>query len=169
MPPQPFVDATCRVNEWRGRCLDSFARAEAAVTECLMALAEVKERGAAVPLPHLVGQRFEALVTAFAANGPFRAEGSCALAAVEQCRAHSRVRTMLCNGIGRVTLDRHGAWTLVLRVATLRNRRIAHDTLVLTETEAEQLRVEIARASQRLCAQLGQVRAKLKPQPQQQA
>ena len=163
MPPQPFIDANARAAAWRGRCLDAFARAEAAATECLIALAEVKDRGAAVRLPHLVGQRFESLAAALAADGPFAAEGPLALAAVEQCRSHSGVRTMLCHGVGRITLDRNGKWTLVLRVATLRNRQIARDTLVLTETEAEQLRDDIARASQKLCAQLGQVRAKLKP------
>lgn len=166
LPQQPFADATACVNEWRGRCLDAFARAEAAATECLMAMAEVKDRGATVRLPHLAGQRFESLAVAFAQDGAFAAEGAAALTAVDAMRARSGVRAMLCHGVGRVTLNRNGKWTLVLRLTTLRNRQIIRDVLVVTEAEAGQLRDEIGRASQTLSAKLGQVRAKLKPRPE---
>lgn len=162
--PQLFADATARVNEWRGRCIDAFARAEAATTGCLMALAETKERGDGVRLPHLIGQRFEALADMFAADAPFAAEAGGALAAVEVMKARLHLRTMLCHGVGRVTLDRNGRWTLVLNVETLRSRRTARETLALTEAEAEQLGDDIRRASRALCMQLGQVRARLQPQ-----
>lgn len=159
LPLQPFANATSRVNEWRGRCLDSFTRAEAAVTECLIALAEVEGKGQQVRLPHLVGQRLDALAQAVAAGGPFEAEGTGASLALERFRVHDSFRNMLCHGVGKVTLDPQGTWTLVLRLAALRSRRLSRDTLALTEAEAEQLQAEVGRASKGLCSRLGQVRA----------
>ena len=94
LPFQPFANATSRVNEWRGRCLDSFTRAEAAVTECLIALAEVEGKGQQVRLPHLVGQRLDALAQAVAAGGPFEAEGTGASLALERFRVHDSFRNM---------------------------------------------------------------------------
>src|SRR3546814_13241357 len=47
------------VNAWRGACLQGFSAAEAGVTETLLSLSTVPEKGAAVCLRHLTGQRFD--------------------------------------------------------------------------------------------------------------
>jgi len=161
LPRAPFVQATARVNEWRGRSLDSFARMERAVTECLAAMAAVDGRGQHVRLSHLYGQRFDALAVAIGADGPFEHEGGIARAALEQCSSHTALRNMLCHGVGNVTLDARGCWTLDLRMATFRSKRLERQQQVLTESEAEALREELARASKRLCSLLGKVRASL--------
>lgn len=96
---------------------------------------------------------------AVAAGGPFEAEGTGASLALERFRVHDSFRNMLCHGVGKVTLDPQGTWTLVLRLAALRSRRLSRDTLALTEAEAEQLQAEVGRASKGLCSRLGQVRA----------
>lgn len=57
----PYDVAAGLVNAWRGRCLASFARAEHAVTEALITLSATD---ASIPLPLLVGQRYEALMAA---------------------------------------------------------------------------------------------------------
>jgi hypothetical protein len=162
LPREPFIAAVARVNEWRGRCLDTFTRTEEAVTECLACLAEVEGRGADVRLPHLVGQRFEALASAIGPGGPFEKEGGTAAAALEQCRAHADARNMLCHATCKVTLDPYGQWTAVFRLVSLRSKRLQRDTLVLTETEAEQLRESITRSGKDLCSRLGQLRSRFR-------
>ena len=161
LPLEPFNAANACVNELRGRCLDSFTRSETAVTECLVAMAAVAGRGAQIRLPHLVGQRLEALAMAIAADGPFEAEGGRAAAVLERCRQHADFRNMLCHGTSKVTLDAKGRWTVVFRLATLRSKRLVRETLALGEAEAEQLRDEVIQCSRDLCSQLGQVRARL--------
>ena len=60
LPRVPFEAARDAAAAWRGRCLDVFARSELAVTETLLILAAVDERGPPLKLPHLVGQRYDA-------------------------------------------------------------------------------------------------------------
>jgi len=160
LPQEPFDTAADSVNAWRGRCLDAFARAEAAVTECLVCLSTVAGKEQAIRMPHLVGQRMEALNQALAAISNPGPEVGHAQSALTALRAHGGLRTMLCHGVGSITLDRNARWTVVLRLTALRSRRVVRDALTLTEREAADLRDELVRASKILCAQLGQVRAR---------
>ena len=57
------------VNAWRGACIQSFAQADAAVTETLLFLSTTGERGKAVQLRHLLGQRLEDLALAIGPEG----------------------------------------------------------------------------------------------------
>jgi hypothetical protein len=102
LPQSAFVDACRRVNEWRGRCIDALTRAEEVVTNSLIALADVPDRGLNVELPHLLGQRYEALSRAIGADGPFAAEGSVAFQSLEVFRPHSTFRCELSHGVGKV-------------------------------------------------------------------
>ncbi len=162
LPPEPFNEATSRVNEWRGACIDAFVRAEAATTECLAVLAEVGDRGILVRLPHLVGQRLDALQAMIGVGCPFETEGRPAATALERFREHDDFRSTLCHGVGHVTLDRRGRWTVVLRVAVLRTRRLARSVQVFTENDAEIQRSAITAASRDICSRLGQVRASIR-------
>ena len=76
-------DAILAVNAWRGSVLHSFAEAEMAVGLTLLALSKVPKRGASIQLRRLVGQRFEDLRSAVAAQGPFEKEGLKARTALE--------------------------------------------------------------------------------------
>ncbi|MBD8736246.1 hypothetical protein [Sphingomonas sp. CFBP 13706] len=149
------------MNEWRGACIDAFVRAEAATTECLAVLAEVEGRGILVRLPHLVGQRLDALQAMIGVGCPFEGEGRPAATALERFREHDEFRSTLCHGVGNVTLDRRGCWTVVLRVAVLRTRRLARSVQLFTENEAELRRSIVAAASRDLRSRLGQVRASI--------
>jgi hypothetical protein len=162
LPAQPFQEATARVNEWRGACMDAFVRAEAATTECLAVLAEVPDGGILVRLPHLVGQRLDALQAMIGVDRPFETEGRPAAIALERFREHDDLRSMLCHGVGHVTLDRRGCWTVVLRIAALRSRRLERSVQVFTEADAELRRSAVAAASRDLCSRLGQVRASIR-------
>ena len=147
------------MNAWRGRCLDAFARAEAAITVCLIFLSAA-ETEHTVRLPHLVGQRREALGHALAAMGTQGQDVLKAQSALTALRDHDQLRTMLCHGVGSMSLDRNGRWTVVLRLTVLRSRRTVREMLTLTEREAADRRDELVRASKMLCAQLEQVRTR---------
>ncbi len=159
LPHEPFDHARQRVNEWRGQCLDAFTRAEAAVTKCLALLSKDPVRGGAVDLPHLVGQRFEALAKALSQDGPFAAEGAPVAAALAAFRAHDAFRTALCHGVWTVTLDRSGKWSAVIRIATFRASRLDETLVAYRERDAELLRAKMVGVSHDLCSRLGQVRA----------
>ena len=154
LPREPFDSAVRCVNEWRGRCLDAFARAECAVTQSLIALSQTPDGGQLVRLPHLVGQRFEALCTAIGQEGPFGKYADSVPQALDRFRAHDRLRTMLTHGVGEITLDAQGRWTLVLRLVSLRSGCPAQDLLAIREEEADQLREEVLRQSRSLRARL---------------
>lgn len=162
LPDEPFIAAELRVNEWRGRCLGIFAKAEATVTDCLLALAAVEGRGQQVGLPYLVGQRLEALSSAFAVGAPFEVEGRPAARALAEYREHDALRPMLCHGVFTLTLDRRGTWTIVLRLTALRSRCASRETMVLTEAEAEAICNDLRRKWHQLSCQLGTVRASLR-------
>lgn len=161
LPAKPFDAAWNAVNTWRGRCIDAFARAEQAVTETLLAMAEAP-RGTPPRLRHLVGQRFDDLSIAVGAEGPFHAEGKTALKMLTDFRQHDELRALMCHGVGKVTLNRRGRWTVVTRVLALRARQPVRTVFVFEEHEADALARELARASQNLCSELGQVRAAIK-------
>jgi hypothetical protein len=152
---ESFVDSYARVNQWRGRCVDALTRAEDAVTNCLVVLAEVPDRGMDVALPHLLGQRYEALARAIGPQGPFAAEGKNAFPALEAFKSHGDFRCDLCHGVGRISLDRNDGWVLVLRTTSLRSNKVVRGVLVVEEAEAQIIADDISRESHDLCAKLG--------------
>lgn len=161
LPRELFVAATAQVNEWRGRCLEAFTRGETAVTECLAVLGKVQGRGDKVKLPHLVGQRLEALSAALGTDGPFAPEGGKAAATIDLYCRHAALRNLLCHGTSKVTLDSKGRWTVVFRLVVLRGREVSRESLAITQDEAATLCTEIVAISQKVSAQLGQIRAQL--------
>jgi len=169
MSSTPAVDnadwprALAAANAWRGRCLDIFARSEAAVSETLLALANVSERGIVVKLPHLVGQRFEELANLTGPAGAFALEGKASAAALSTFRAHEDLRTSLCHGVGKVTLDQQGGWLLVLRTLAFRSKQPQRAVVIIEENEAEGLVKSLQTAGQRLRSELGNLRHTLSP------
>jgi hypothetical protein len=154
----PFEAARNAAAEWRGRCLDVFARSEAAVTETLLALAQVDDRGASLKLPHLVGQRYDALFNAVSNGGPFAAEGKAAVEPLAGFRKHDSFRTQISHGVFTVTLDHRGQWHLVARVVALRTGRASRDMFVTDQSEAHATLMSLEKDGSRLRSALGQVR-----------
>jgi hypothetical protein len=145
------------VNAWRGRCLNAFGRAEHAVSEALDRLSRDAERGHLVKLPHLVGQRFEALAAAIGEGGPFEKDSASALKALNIFRAHDALRAPLCHGLGKITVDQSSRWTVVVRMTSFRGRRIEHLTYVWEEEEAKRLADRVHADAQRLHARLAPI------------
>jgi len=141
-----FNVATAALNGWRGRCLAYLASAEAAVSEALIGFAEHDPTS---PLPHLVGQRYDALATVLTARGE-----TDALITLQALRAHDSLRTALTHGVAKVTLDRNGEWLAVFTVIAFRSRRIERAILVIEEEQAARIARQLGRERQRLIARL---------------
>lgn len=158
LPRAPFEAARDAAATWRGRCLDVFARSEGAVTETMLVLASVDGCAPALKLPHLVGQRYDALSNALVADGAFADEGKPAFMAMAEFRKHDALRTHLSHGIFTVTLDHRGNWHLVARVVALRAGRAARDLLVVEQAEAAAILEALEKDANRLRSVLGQLR-----------
>lgn len=163
LPLAPFTAAKDSAAAWRGRCVDIFAGCEAAVTRTLITLAAVETRGAAIRLPHLVGQRFEALASAVGSGGAFATEGTYVLHALADFRRHDPLRTRLTHGTFSVTIDQRGQWHLVIRVHSLRGGRATEDVLATDEREAASTLAAIEKDGSRLRSALGQLRSMCSP------
>jgi len=162
LPRAPFEAAREAAAEWRGRCLDLFARSEAAVTETLLVLAAVEERGGSIKLPHLAGQRYDALLTAIGVEGAFAEEGKHAVGPLTGFRQHDALRTQLSHGIFTVTLDHRGCWHLVARVLAFRSGRESRDVFATEQDEAAKILAAIEKDACRLRSTLGQIRRRLR-------
>ena len=157
LPRAPFEAARDAAAAWRG----VFARSEAAVTDTLLVLAAVDRRGALVTLPHLVGQRYDALSNAIGAGTIFADEGKTAVQAVAEFRKHDAFRTQISHGVFTVTLDHRGQWHLVARVLALRSGRASRDLFVTDQVEAASILEAMEKDGSRLRSALGQLRHRL--------
>ena len=153
--------ATEAVNAWRGGALHCLAQAELAVSETLLAMSAVPEKGSAVRLRRLVGQRFEDLRSAIASDGPFASEGVKAVAALTGFEKHQDLRPMLCHGLAKVALDRKGHWVVIFKVLVLGGREPERAAMALEQRDAEIRLEDLRRDSQRLASLLQSLRDRL--------
>lgn len=156
-----WEEAIRSVNEWRGHSLHCFAQAEAAVSETLLAMATVADRGAHVKLRRLIGQRFEDLSAAIGIDGPFVAEGNKAALALARFREHEALRPMLCHATIKVALDRYAQWVILMKVLSFRGRNANRGSLALDQREAADRLAELRARSQQLVSALQSLRARI--------
>ena len=146
------------VNAWRGASIQSFAQAEAPVTETLLILSRDDRRGATVQLRHLIGQRLEDLAQAIGPEGAFAAEGEAAFAALQMFRAYETLRVHLAHDVARIALERNGTWVVIFRHLAIRSRGSERRTTAFEQAEAVRTASELKRSTQRLDAVLGNLR-----------
>lgn len=139
---------------WRGRCIEEFAFAEAAVSEALSHLSTIATSGAEGLLPHLVGKRFEALRIAVDAEGPLAAVGSRVASALDEFKDLHRYRTFLCHGTSATIEESMGKWRLIIKLTSLRAAAIQQTTLEIGEDEAALFLARLRHARQRLDGQI---------------
>jgi hypothetical protein len=154
----PWSRVAQEVNAWRGACIQSFAQAEAAVTETLLFLSSVGTRGRSVQLRHLIGQRLDDLAQAIGPDGGFAQEGCSAYAALTAFRAHERLRCHLAHDVARIALERNGTWVVVFRHLSIRNRVAERGTTAFEQADAEVTLSELRRRTQQLDVALGKLR-----------
>lgn len=154
------------VNAWRGACLHHLSAVERAVTEALLTLNDAPSRGETIRLRQLIGQRFEDLTTAIRADGPFATEGQAASAELADYRdTQEAFRTLLCHGAIKVTIDRNGSWTLIIRSLSIRSRQAERDITVIEQADAYERLEVLKRQGQKLASTLGQLRKAIAATP----
>lgn len=163
LPRAPFEAARDAAAAWRGRCLDVYARSEAAVSETLLVLAADRQRGALVKLLHLAGQRYDVLLKATGPGGAFAQEGKAAADAIGQFQQHDALRIRLAHGVFTVTVDHRGHWHMVARVLAFRTNKEVRDLFVTRQDEAAELLDVLEKDGSRLRSTLGQLRKALRP------
>ena len=158
----PWPATVTAVNAWRGQCLAVLAAAETSVSETLLVMAQAGKRGSNVKLPHLIGQRCDALAKAIAPDGSFHAEGKAAIEALDAYRTHAPLRNFLCHAPGKISRERNGRWLLTLKVLAFRANHPEYSVHVIEEAESDKvvrgLRADCRRLRdclQRLRATLG--------------
>lgn len=156
-----WLHALNAANAWRGRCLDLFARSEAAVSETLLVMANRSSNGTVAKLPHLVGHRFEELATLIGPTGVFAAEGNASAAALSAFRPHEGLRASLAHGVGKVVLDQQGNWLLVLRTLTFRSKQPERTVVVIEQNEADEIVKSLQSAGRKLVSELANLRCAL--------
>ncbi|MEG8027717.1 hypothetical protein [Sphingomonas aerolata] len=161
----PWTRITSEVNAWRGACIQSFAQAEAAVTETLLLLADAGARGGTVQLRHLGGQRLDDLVQALGPEGSFAAEGRAAFEALSAFRTHEGLRVHLAHDVARVALARNGTWIVVFRRLSIRSGSAERSSSVYEQHEAADALARLKRVTQRLDATLTGLRRVVELQP----
>ena len=146
------------VNAWRGACLQHFSAAEAAVTETLLLLKAIPDRGETVRLRHLIGQRFDDLSKLIEAEGAFAKEGKAAAKALSDLRTLEGLRSFLAHGQAKIALERTGKWIVILRHVSIRGQQAERLMLLCEQAEAEERLADLKRKSQKLCSVLGNFR-----------
>lgn len=157
-----WARAFAAVNAWRGHALQCFAQTEAAVSETLLVMSDVPEKGSAVRLRRLVGHRFEDLRMAVSSDGPFAVQGIKVAAALTAFDTHQDLRPMLCHGVAKISLDQHGRWVLILKTHVFGGAAPTRSVVALEERDAETKLAELKKAGQRLASLLQSLRASLK-------
>ena len=159
----PHDIAAAEINCWRGRCLDLFAKAEAAVD---LALRSAIERGMAASMKHLTGQRLAEIVSL--ASSEARAtdrQKQALIASLENWQALYAKRNFFAHGVATVLMDRHGRWSVQLDFWVYRTGREILERWSWNKDEALQFEADLEQCFKALSAQLGCFRSRLAPQP----
>ena len=149
---------TDSVNMWRGACIHCFTQAEAAITETLLALGEVRNTTPPIRTGNLFGQRVEALDKAIGPEGPFAQDGKAASAALASFRSIEGLRVHLAHGVGKISVDRKGKWLLVIRHTAMRSNKAELHERLIEQDGAVLLLNDLRRINQTLCSTLGNLR-----------
>lgn len=139
---------------WRGRYVEEFAMAEAAVSEALAKLSALASSGGKSLLPHAVGQRIESLRAIAGVAGPLAGVGGRVVRALDDLREHQRRRNFLCHGFSEVSVDGSGNWHLTISLTSFRAGAIERSFMHIAANEAVHLLDGLRSARVRLDGQL---------------
>jgi len=140
-------------NLWRGRMLEHFAAVEHAVTETLIHL------GVGISgkkLPHLAGQRREALRLALASGGGTL--GKPGLDALVQFERDVDRRAFVCHGVGQLLVDQRRQWHLHMTILAPNEECDQEIGWTISKSASEQLIRRVNTSSRRVIDRLANFR-----------
>ena len=159
----PHAVARTQINEWRGRCLDLFAKGENAIADLLVGAAAANFE---VKLHHLAGQRTKELAKLLDVNGPSKKQIEAGQRAIERWQKIETKRAPLAHGTLTATMDESGDWYAIFDMVDYRTNSITPIRLTISCKEADEMTNELKTALARLKGELGHIKKRLKLQPE---
>ncbi len=157
---RPHDLAKAEIDGWRGRCLNTFARAEKAVTETL---AKVRESESKTLLEPLAGQRLNALDKLACEHRATDAQRAGLKSALSAWRFLDVKRPFFSHGIVTELTGRAGQWHVQLDFIAVRKGVSEAQRLNLSKSEALAFEEQLHAAFKALSSHLGQLRKRLEP------
>lgn len=151
-------EALCAVAQWRGRCLNKFARAERAVG---LTMEKVVETYSERKLRHLAGQRFADLEDVARSAGGTPRQLNALGNALQQWKEIEKRRQFLAHGVVAISHNDNGAWTVLFVIVVYRSNEPIADRWAVQEGEAAEFERELGAAFEILSSQLSQFRRRL--------
>ena len=151
-----FKPHYARANEWRGRCIAHFSKAEYTIAEMLAYLSQ--RQANTIKLPRLHGQRLSTLSSAIERESMLGKAGSSAIAALAVMADLQGLRNFLCHGRSTILLTEKGQCYCLLEM-------IGHDgekqTMAITPAEMDAKEIVVIKGKGTLCSELGKIRKAL--------
>ncbi len=158
---RPHDLAKAEIEAWRGRCLNTFARAEKAVTETLT---KVREREPKISLEPLAGQRLSALDKLAGEHSTTCAQKAALISALSDWRSLDVKRPFFSHGIMTELTCRTGQWHVQLDFIAIRKGVSEPQRLNWSKLEALEFEERLHTAFKAMASQLGQLRKRLQSQ-----
>ena len=99
-----------------------------------------------------------------AADWPFAEEGTAVREMLSVVfRLHADLPLFLCHRVGRIALDRHGRWLLVMDMIVFQNGKAERRRQVIDERKPQPVLIELNKIGQKLASALEKLRNKLQP------
>lgn len=154
--PFDFKPHYARANEWRGRCIAHFSKAEYTVAEMLAYMSQ--RQANTIKLPHLLGQRLSRLSSTIESESTLGKAGATAIAAVAAMADLQGLRNFLCHGRSMILLNEQGQCYCLFEMIGQEGEK---HTMALAAAEMDAKESLVIERKNALCTALGQIRKAL--------
>ena len=145
-------------DEWRGRCLNYFARFEAAVRK---SLETAQAAGRQDKIRHLAGQQLADLISLSEEIEGTSRQLKAFSTALNSWRLIESRRQFLAHGVGTVANEPNGDWIMILDVTVYRGNSRQDHRWAVRQQEAETFVDDLAKAFKDMSGQLGHFRKRV--------
>lgn len=152
---RPHDLAKAEIEAWRGRCLNTFSRAEKAVTKTLSMIRASDPKARLEPL---AGQRLNSLDKLASEEHATEAQKSALVAAISCWRAVDVKRPYFSHGIVTELIDRTGQWHVQIDFIAVKKGVLEPQRMILSQPEALEFEERLHSAFSKFSSQLGQLR-----------
>ena len=150
--------AKAEIEAWRGRCLNTFSRAERSVTETLET---IFSNGTKALLEPLAGQRLNTLEKLAGKYQATDAQKAALVSALSGWRSLDVRRPFFSHGIATELIDRNGQWHVQFDFIAVQKSMPQAQRLNWSQDEAARFEDNLHRAFSTLSSQLGQFRKRI--------
>lgn len=160
---RPHDLAKTEIDAWRGRCLNTFSRAEKAVIKTLEMMQSSNTKLSIEPL---AGQRLKTLEKLASSQSATDAQIAAVATALAEWRQLDLNRPFFSHGLVTELVDRHGVWHVRFDFIAVKKGVLNEQKLNLSKDEATDFESQLHRAFTLLSGQLGQLRKRMEAKDQ---